>query len=141
MLKVPIQELLMAAMFVMEVIEERSAVMLVLRGVLASCCCCFRDAGWQGLPSLTRTGTATLLGEGRGFTSSPFSWRARFVLDRILRKVSEVPVILEPDFDLCGRETDDAGQVLSLGGRKIPLLPEPIDTTALLKYFLEMKWN
>ena len=36
--------------------------------------------GWQGLPSLTNTGTATLRGEGRGFKSKPFSARDRFNL-------------------------------------------------------------
>lgn len=43
------------------------------------------DPGWQGLPSRTRTGTATRRGDGSGLPapadpSRPFSCRARFVL-------------------------------------------------------------
>lgn len=37
---------------------------------------------WQGFPSLTKTGTATRLGEGRWVTSIPFSARALFILYR-----------------------------------------------------------
>lgn len=51
---------------------------------ISSCSCDFiiepPIGGWQGFPSLTNTGTATLLGEGRGFKSSPFSCLARFSL-------------------------------------------------------------
>lgn len=45
-------------------------------------CSCFTigPVGWQGLPSRTRTGTATRRGDGKGFMSNPFSWRARFIL-------------------------------------------------------------
>jgi hypothetical protein len=35
-----------------------------------------------------------------------------------------LPVVLEPDLDLSGRQPDDAGQVLPLGGGQVPLLAE-----------------
>lgn len=38
--------------------------------------------GWQGLPSRTRTGTATRRGDGSGFKSKPFSCLERFNLYR-----------------------------------------------------------
>lgn len=81
MLNVPMQELLIAAMFVMDVMEDKSVGMLEAC-VFPSCCCCFTDepVGWQGLPSRTKTGTATLRGEGRGVMSKPFSCLALFVL-------------------------------------------------------------
>lgn len=31
---------------------------------------------WHGFPSRTKTGTATRRGDGSGFISKPFSWRA-----------------------------------------------------------------
>lgn len=41
---------------------------------------CDLTVGWHGFPSRTRTGTATLLGEGKGVMSKPFSCLAFFNL-------------------------------------------------------------
>lgn len=39
-------------------------------------------------------------------------------------RASAVAVVLEPDFDLCGREAQQARQLLALGRRQVALLPE-----------------
>jgi len=43
----------------------------------------------------------------------------------LLRPLRLVPMILEPNFHLCWRQTYDARKVLSLRGRQISLLSEP----------------
>ena len=47
------------------------------------------------------------------------------MLDIIANPLHFVPVVLEPDFHLGGRQADQAGEVLPLGRREVPLLPEP----------------